>query len=179
MASYAESGQWAGDLVSVGIGAIEQGLGLVGVASGTGAAPVTGGTSLAVTIESTAVVAHGFVVTQTALSNLSGENNTVEMRGSNGGDRAGKNFTPKGKREVVDANRQRNGGQTVCEDCNTTTVPSQRSQRGVTPPGNETQVDHIYPKSRGGDGSPSNGQVLCRDCNRTKGNSLPDEYYKE
>lgn len=60
------------------------------------------------------------------------------------------------------------------ESCGVETVPAQRSQRGVTPPPNETQVDHIYPRSRGGDGAPENGQVLCRACNMAKGDKLPE-----
>ena len=98
-------------------------------------------------------------------------------QGTKNGERAGKDFTKKGKQEVIDANKNQNAGQTVCEDCGTNTVPAQKSEKGVTPPGNETQVDHIYPKSKGGDGLPSNGQVLCRDCNRAKGNKTPEENY--
>jgi hypothetical protein len=89
-------------------------------------------------------------------------------QGTSGGPRAGKNFTPKGKQQVIEANRQANGGQVVCENCGVVTVPSQKSQQGVTPPQNEAQVDHINAKSKGGDGAPSNGQVLCRQCNRDK-----------
>jgi len=95
-------------------------------------------------------------------------------QGTKGGERAGKAFTKKGKREVVEANKAKNNGQTTCENCNQNTVPGQKSESGVTPPGNETQIDHIYPKSKGGDGSPSNGQVLCRDCNRTKSDKVPE-----
>jgi hypothetical protein len=53
------------------------------------------------------------------------------------------------------------------------TVPGQQSQTGVTPPGNETQVDHIIPKSQNGDGSPSNAQILCRTCNIEKSDKPP------
>jgi len=88
--------------------------------------------------------------------------------GTSGGPRAGKDFTPNGKAEVKTENAAKNGGQTVCEGCGQRTVPGQQSQKGVTPPGNETHVDHIIAKSKGGDGSPSNGQVLCRTCNLEK-----------
>jgi RHS repeat-associated protein len=95
--------------------------------------------------------------------------------GSSGGDRAGKPFTPKGKDEVKSANAANNGGQTTCQNCGQSTVPAQQSQSGVTPPGNETHVDHIVPKSQNGDGSPSNGQVLCRTCNLQKSDKIPPQ----
>ena len=91
-------------------------------------------------------------------------------RGTSGGDRAGKDFTPAGKAEVIRRNKETNGGKAVCEGCDTETVPPKKHEKGVTPPKNECHVDHIIPKSKGGDGSPSNGQVLCRDCNLGKGN---------
>ena len=93
--------------------------------------------------------------------------------GAAGGPRAGKNFTQAGKRTVRDRNASANGGDMLCENCGTETVLPQQSRRGVTPPGNEAHVDHILPKSRGGDGAPSNGQVLCRDCNLDKSNKDP------
>ncbi|XYH94647.1 HNH endonuclease [Sorangium sp. So ce1128] len=53
-------------------------------------------------------------------------------------------------------------------NCGTDVVPAKRSEAGVRPPGNERHRDHIVPRSKGGDGDPSNGQVLCRDCNLRK-----------
>jgi hypothetical protein len=90
-----------------------------------------------------------------------------------GGDRGGKAFTRGGKRAVKDANRAANGGTTVCENCGTETVPGQRSVRGVSPPSNETNVDHVIPKAHGGKGDPLNGQVLCRACNLKKSDKMP------
>ena len=49
-------------------------------------------------------------------------------RGTSGGSRAGKSFTPKGKAEIDSANAQRNGGVNVCEHCGVEVVPGQRSQ---------------------------------------------------
>lgn len=86
-------------------------------------------------------------------------------------DRSGKDFTKKGKDEVIEQNRQNNNGVVKCENCRTETVPSQKSQSGITPAKNEIQVDHIQAKSKGGKGIPENGQVLCRDCNRKKSNN--------
>ncbi len=93
--------------------------------------------------------------------------------GSFGGARAGKTFTRGGRQDVVNDNAAKNGGTNVCENCGQPTVPAQQSQSGVTPPGNETNVDHIHPRAQGGDGAPSNGQVLCRTCNGVKSDSLP------
>ncbi len=81
-------------------------------------------------------------------------------------------FTPKGKREVKAENAQDHGGKNQCENCGTETVKAEQSQKGVTPPSNETQVDHIIPESKGGDGAPPNGQVLCRECNNKKSDKL-------
>ena len=90
--------------------------------------------------------------------------------GAAGGSRARKPFTAAGKRDVIDANRAANNGLTRCENCRAETVPAARSQSGVSPPPSETQVDHIIARSRDGDGSPPNGQLLCRTCNRQKSN---------
>ncbi len=93
--------------------------------------------------------------------------------GTQGGARAGKAFTPGGKGRIDAGNASANGGVNVCENCGTTVVAGQRSQKGVSPPGNERQRDHIIPKSKGGDGAPENGQVLCRDCNLEKSDKTP------
>ncbi|WP_257458507.1 HNH endonuclease [Archangium lipolyticum] len=82
--------------------------------------------------------------------------------------RPGSRFTQKDKLTVKQDNASRNGGKTQCEKCGVETVPAQQHQKGVTPPKNETQVDHVVPKSKGGPGTPDNGQVLCRDCNIKK-----------
>lgn len=56
----------------------------------------------------------------------------------------------------------------VCVDCEVETVPAEQSKKGVTPPKNETHVDHEKPKSKGGSGTPNNGAVRSRDCNLKK-----------
>lgn len=38
------------------------------------------------------------------------------------------------------------------------------------------EIDHIVPISRGGGNSRSNIQILCRGCNRKKGNMMPHEW---
>ncbi len=172
-ADYAEAGQRAGDVVSVALGGVEMAVSAAGLAGEGILAPITGGASALAMAPTAAIGAHGFSTSQSALSNLLGGDRVYAKNpGSKGGIRAGKDFTKKGKQEVIGANKQENGGTTICEDCGVTTVPGQKSQKGVTPPVNETQVDHIFPKSKGGDGSPANGQVLCRGCNIKKSDKI-------
>ncbi len=90
------------------------------------------------------------------------------------GSRPGKAFTPKGKDAVKDDNKSKNGGQPTCENCGQPTTPGQQGTKGVTPADSETNVDHVTPKSKGGSGTPENGQVLCRGCNLQKGNKTPE-----
>ncbi|WP_225414676.1 HNH endonuclease [Stigmatella hybrida] len=85
------------------------------------------------------------------------------------GKRPGSRFTKKDKEIVKQDNASRNGGKTVCETCGVETVPADQHKKGITPPANETHVDHVIPKAKGGAGDPDNGQVLCRDCNIKKG----------
>jgi 5-methylcytosine-specific restriction endonuclease McrA len=91
------------------------------------------------------------------------------------GSRPGKPFTPKGKQIVKDGNAAAHGGVPTCEKCGTETTPGQQGQKGVTPPGTQTEVDHKDPKSNGGSGTPENGEVLCRDCNQAKGSTVPEQ----
>lgn len=79
--------------------------------------------------------------------------------------RESKDFTRKSKAEVIDSNKQKNGGKTVCEGCKVETTKPEKSKKGVTPPTTDRQVDHVKPKSKNGSGTPNIGQVLCRGCN--------------
>jgi len=76
-------------------------------------------------------------------------------------------FLPGGKRQVAADNLTHHGRQ-ACENCGIDVVQPQKSARGVTPPSNEWQTDHIIPSAKRGNGDPSNGDLLCRDCNRAK-----------
>ena len=84
-------------------------------------------------------------------------------------DRSGKDFTKAGKEAVKDVNKVKNNGQMKCEGCNQEVQNAAQSSKGVKPPANEAQVDHIRSKAKKGSGTPNNGQVLCRGCNQKKG----------
>jgi RHS repeat-associated protein len=169
------TGQAIGDGIAFVQGGVQILLGAAGdigggLLTGTGVGAAVGVPAVAV---STAVAADGVAVGSTAAANLIVA--ASSNQGTSGGDRAGKSFTSKGKQEVKSQNASANDGQTTCSECGQSTIPGQQSQSGVTPPGNETHVDHIIPKSAGGDGSPSNGQVLCRTCNLQKNDKVPGQ----
>ena len=53
-------------------------------------------------------------------------------------------FSPKVKKDAAGA------ADNTCQICGVKTVPAKKSAKGVTPPANEGQTDHIKPKSKGG-----------------------------
>ncbi|MCH8179491.1 MAG: HNH endonuclease [Proteobacteria bacterium] len=86
------------------------------------------------------------------------------------GSRKGQDFTKAGKDQVKRDNADKNNGQMKCEHCGRDVNNGQKHERGQRPPDNEAHVDHVDPKSKGGSGTPENGQVLCRVCNLDKSN---------
>ena len=77
-----------------------------------------------------------------------------------------------GKNDVLQANVDEFGSPT-CANCKSDVVPASQSTKGVSPGADETRVDHIWPKAKGGDGAPENGQILCVDCNGLKSDKTP------
>ncbi|SFB38174.1 HNH endonuclease signature motif containing protein, partial [Clostridium frigidicarnis] len=78
----------------------------------------------------------------------------------------GKNFTAAQKRNIIQENMKNNGGVVKSDLSSEVLVKPSKSQRGVTPPQNEWQIDHIDPRDKGG----SNAQILSRKENREKWN---------
>jgi 5-methylcytosine-specific restriction endonuclease McrA len=89
------------------------------------------------------------------------------------GKRPGARFSQKKKEAIKQKNAQQHEGKNQCENCDVETVPPKKHTKGVTPPLNETHVDHKFPRAEGGPAEPDNGQVLCRDCNLKKGAKVP------
>jgi len=85
----------------------------------------------------------------------------------------GKVFTQSQKREIFESNKLKNEGVLRSDKSGIDLVASKKSTKGVTPPNNEAQVDHIVPRSKGGTNTRDNAQVLSRKENRTKSNN-PD-----
>ncbi len=72
-------------------------------------------------------------------------------------------------------NREHNGGVLWDDVTGEVMQGSSKSTRGVTPPQNEAQVDHIIPQSRGGTRTSSNLELRTRKNNRDKSDTLPGE----
>jgi 5-methylcytosine-specific restriction endonuclease McrA len=84
-----------------------------------------------------------------------------------------KDFSQSSKDDIWNDSANENGGTPKCASCDREVVRPQQSRAGVRPPDNEGQVDHIEPKSLGGEGIKENGQLLCRACNIAKSNHYP------
>jgi len=74
-------------------------------------------------------------------------------------------------REMKRLNREHNDGHLRSDKDGTMLVDSKKSTRGVTPPSNEAQIDHIVPVDRGGTRTSNNLQILSRQQNRDKWNN--------
>ena len=84
---------------------------------------------------------------------------------------AGKDFTPAQKKKIINTNKARNGGEVKSDDPSDpypNLVKPRKSTKGVTPPPNEWQIDHVIPKSKGGTNSYDNAKVISRYKNRLK-----------
>ena len=80
----------------------------------------------------------------------------------------GKKFTPTQKQKIIEENMKRNGGKIKSDLSGEELVPAKKSVKGVKPPQNEVQIDHIEPRSKGGSNSYRNAQVTSRKENRDK-----------
>jgi hypothetical protein len=88
-----------------------------------------------------------------------------------------KKFTSKQKAKIYEENMANNGGEMRSDLDGEPLVMPSKSKKGVTPPANEAQVDHIVPLNpadpnvAAGTNSFGNAQVLSRQQNRAKSNN--------
>ena len=72
--------------------------------------------------------------------------------------------------KILKYNTTRRDSRGSGEQCKQNVIKPKKSKRGIKPPKNEWQIDHIDPDSLGGSNKGENGQLLCRRCNRKKSN---------
>jgi hypothetical protein len=85
---------------------------------------------------------------------------------------SGKPFTPTQRKAIFAENGRQNGGLMRDDRTGEILVPPQQRQRDVPAPPNEAQIDHVYPRSRGGPNTYSNAEVRSRLNNIRKGNRI-------
>jgi RHS repeat-associated protein len=157
-------GAAVGDTVAAVQGVVEVVAGTGGEAGGvaldaTGAGAVVG---VPLNVASAVVIAHGATTATEGVAHL----------GAAAGDAINGAMQSSGFSDKTKADARANAGG-KCEYCGKETTPGQKSQKGVTPPGNEGQTDHYNPKSKGGSNDPSNAAHACRTCNQEKSNTPP------
>ena len=81
-------------------------------------------------------------------------------------------FSAGQKAEILQQNRERNGGVLRSDISGKVLEQPGRYTKGYTPSPSEAQVDHITPRSRGGWNSAANAQVLSREENLGKSDKL-------
>ena len=82
----------------------------------------------------------------------------------------GKAFTAAQKDAFLNANQLRNGGVLRSDLSGQILFMPKQHTSGYTPPNNEAQIDHITPRSTGGENNSANAQVLSRQENLLKSN---------
>ncbi|MEZ4317124.1 MAG: HNH endonuclease signature motif containing protein [Myxococcota bacterium] len=104
------------------------------------------------------------------ITDSSGAEVLYDSRGAAGGVRAGKAHTPAAKRVAREA------AGPDCPRCGVTMTEPTRRTKGSTVDPAEAQGDHIFPKSKGGDGATvknqDNIEVICASCNNKKSDTI-------
>jgi hypothetical protein len=82
----------------------------------------------------------------------------------------GKDFTKSQKQQILEANKQANGGVLKSDKSGIVLDNPVQSKKGVPSNMNQAEVDHMKPKSKGGANSYKNTQVLSKKENIEKSN---------
>lgn len=84
----------------------------------------------------------------------------------------GKSFTRSQKKTILEENRRNNGGELKSDISGKSLDSPTQSTKGVKANMNQAEVDHMYPKSKGGTNSSSNAQVISKEENLKKLNKI-------
>jgi RHS repeat-associated protein len=133
-----------------GVGLV--GMGLQGTALGLSGLGISGSVSTSIFIAGSSAVGWSSTTIALLFSNIS-LNPPAIKPGSVGGPSAGEPFSESIREKAFKENPQK-----TCVYCRQ--------------PGTATQVDHVIPKSLGGNATLDNAQLTCPHCNQSKGNRL-------
>jgi hypothetical protein len=88
----------------------------------------------------------------------------------------GTDFTFALRRDIYDDSIAPNGN-LYCSYCDSRIyIQDGRTLKGDIVPPNRAQIDHYFPRSRGGDGVYDNGLPSCASCNNAKSDLMPDDF---
>ena len=122
-----------------------------------------------------------FIARNKAIENGKMGYSNLDAKHPNMKHQSGADYDQTRKTEILNENRARNNGQLRSDKTGKLLEQPQKSARGVKPPSNEAQVDHIVPRSNGGANSFENAQVIERSSNIAKSNKpffSESDYFK-
>jgi RHS repeat-associated protein len=89
----------------------------------------------------------------------------------------GGKFSPKTKQQTEEENKARNDGKLKCDNCGKeVNKQEKKAEKGGKLSPDDLNHDHKTSRKLGGDNSPSNDSVKCRDCNLKKGAQTEEQF---
>ncbi len=113
-----------------------------------------------------------YLARQKAIENGKAGYSNLEAKHPKMKHKSGENFDGARKREILQENMRRNNGILRSDKTGKILEKPQKSVKGIKHPANEAQIDHIFPKAKGGMNSFSNAQVIEAFANRVKSDQL-------
>lgn len=112
-----------------------------------------------------------FIARQKAIENGKMGYSNLDAKHPNMRHKSGADYDSARKREILEENMRRNDGVLRSDKTGKILEQPAKSMKGVSPPKNEAQIDHIFPRDYGGANSFSNAQVIERAANIAKSNN--------